>query len=126
MEQTKALNLPVYSYENKTPNLEFVGRGDDLERISASFSITPSNTGRPRICTLIGDGGIGKTEIALRYLFTNMESFRAILWASATNISSLAQRFAAFAVQLGLVDAQNSDQRAGMQSLLKWYITTGK
>ncbi|KAM5350027.1 hypothetical protein ACJ41O_006532 [Fusarium nematophilum] len=49
-----------------------------------------------------GLGGMGKTQIAIRYAFQHRQTYKIVLWAHADGQSKFAEIFSLFADQLGL------------------------
>ncbi|KAF2115388.1 hypothetical protein BDV96DRAFT_687329 [Lophiotrema nucula] len=63
----------------------------------------------PRCFTLHGPGGMGKTQIAARFVSQHKSEFDAVLWVHAENSSKIAQDYREIAVSLGLVDGDSMD-----------------
>ncbi|KAF2788218.1 hypothetical protein K505DRAFT_315276 [Melanomma pulvis-pyrius CBS 109.77] len=79
-------NLPFARLEN------FSGREDILEDVKICLSSTSSEKGRlckRGVVVLQGMGGIGKSQIALEYLYRNIEDYTAVFWIDATNPSTV-------------------------------------
>lgn len=75
-------NLPFTQLEN------FSGREDTLEDMKSLLSSTSPEKGRlceRAVVVLQGMGGIGKSQIALEYLYRNSEDYSAVFWVDATN-----------------------------------------
>ncbi|KAF5686946.1 TPR [Fusarium circinatum] len=58
-----------------------------------------------------GLGGVGKTQIALRFIYDNLESFPAVLWMQSDTHQKLAESFASAAKRLRL-EPENSEKDA--------------
>lgn len=98
-------------------NPEFVGRTELLEEIWRRLD----RTARP--VALVGQGGIGKTEIALEYAFAHLDRYDTVWWFPAEHSSMTRASFRELEGRLGLggrrggaVDAvlnavETSDQR---------------
>lgn len=54
------------------------------------------------IYSICGIGGIGKTELALRYAKLHSAAYDAIFWVGAESVESLRQGFTRIALELGL------------------------
>ncbi|OAL57234.1 hypothetical protein IQ07DRAFT_627111 [Pyrenochaeta sp. DS3sAY3a] len=67
-------------------NLKFVGRHAELQALEDNFS-----AGTPSVQTIIGLGGMGKTELALELAFRIRSTYPdcSVLWLRATNVESL-------------------------------------
>ncbi|KAK0747113.1 hypothetical protein B0T18DRAFT_466791, partial [Schizothecium vesticola] len=89
------------------PHRNFCGRGDELSWIKTAFAQAKKAAGTQRLAVLYGLGGVGKTQIGLRYAFQESSSYRAIFWIDAsTEVSieysfvEIAQRLVDWAVQV--------------------------
>ncbi|KAK2861439.1 hypothetical protein FQN49_004195 [Arthroderma sp. PD_2] len=84
---------PIYSKArvflpwDVTPH--FTGRRDYLQQIHEAFT---GSEGR-RIVVIHGDGGMGKTEVALKYARENEHRYDHVFFANSTNIQSLESDF---------------------------------
>ena len=72
-------------FVNRIENLIFCGREDILNKIKENFD----NDNSPCIQLLYGLGGVGKTQIALKYAFLNRDKYNTVVWINATDISKL-------------------------------------
>jgi KaiC/GvpD/RAD55 family RecA-like ATPase len=79
-----------------------------------------------KVFALCGLGGIGKTQIAIKFAKEHMDSYQVVLFAHADEITSLLEDFSRFAADLGIVDADAPNQQSSSDSLRKWLETTGK
>lgn len=77
-------------------NLAFTGRDYLLDalhdKISSSSKSTP--------VVLHGTGGIGKTEIALEYIYAHQKEFSSVFWVDATTRETTIRGFLAIAFRL--------------------------
>lgn len=99
-EETRqaAMNLPAQ-------NRFFHGREELLALIRERFLAGVHTQG------LFGMGGVGKTQIALRYAHTYADSYEAIWWVSAENKAALQRSAAAFLAAQGcLPKGKNPEQ----------------
>ncbi|KAI1112297.1 hypothetical protein F5Y14DRAFT_422216 [Nemania sp. NC0429] len=88
----------------------FQSREDELRHIDAALyqnSLQIDYLGNPthRTCTITGLGGVGKTELAYRYLTRSRErgDFDASFFVAADTASRLRQQYSQLAINLGLV-----------------------
>ncbi|GAB3727822.1 hypothetical protein GCM10027598_47880 [Amycolatopsis oliviviridis] len=88
-------------------NPRFVGRDPVLAGMRDHLS-----KGRPGLA-LTGMGGIGKTQIALEYLYRHVDDYDAVWWISAADIKSVRESFA----ELGQRLAVGHDARAALRAL---------
>lgn len=103
--------LPCYSMGPYEQNGEFFGRTEVLGMIDQTFfssqeSGMPMDMGSLRSFALCGMGGMGKTQIAVEYMFTRKSRFDAIFWLHADDVNVLAENFAHIASSLGLEPAE--------------------
>lgn len=84
----------------------FVGRDDDLLSIHSHLS-TPG-----RICIVNGQGGVGKTTLALEYFYRYKSVFPLVFWVEANDPAHAEEKYRAMAACLGLADASHVDQGA--------------
>ena len=69
-------------------NRSFVGRKAHLQQIKDQLHSEHSCAGSPpsdRVVILYGLGGMGKTQLALKYAAENAETYSAVLWINASN-----------------------------------------
>ncbi len=82
--------------------------------------------GEQRAYALWGKGGVGKTQIAIKFAFESISLFPYILWARADSKEKLLTSFTEYALELGLVNEQAQDPGLSKDILLHWYATTGE
>lgn len=103
----RAVKLPCYFTGPYTsPNPHFQGRSDTLQMIDRVFRCVP---GAPAVATtsvvgfmVCGLGGVGKTQVAVSYMFSRKECFQAVFWLQADQRGKLDDAFKKIATQLGL------------------------
>jgi hypothetical protein len=81
----------------------FYGRDDILRLIDEALFVSPS-TRSLRSFALYGMGGVGKTQIALKYANASREKFDVILWISAENPVTIWQSFRRISKILDLIE----------------------
>lgn len=83
-------------------NPSFVGREGTLTAIHDVLGPKSPSVGQ-RVFALTGLGGMGKTQTAVEYAFSQMEvTYKIVLWAHADGQSKLSESFSIFASELGL------------------------
>ena len=111
-------NLP------RTQNALFHGREDLLARLESLLKPSDKSTS-PNNVVLYGLGGVGKTQIALQYAWSNITYYDTVLWVSAESSLKLAESYGALAHQLGVPeDLRSSDQLR--ERLKNWLFLTSK
>ena len=95
-------------------NKMFYGREEILEQLDRGLLPNPDQgeKHRPRPVILHGMGGIGKSEIALEFVYSRHNQFDAVFWTRADNSASLEADFAQIAIQLGINDPKGSDNQS--------------
>jgi hypothetical protein len=109
-------------------NLNFVGRGDTLDRIRRSLDPTQDDRHVQRTFALCGLGGVGKTQTAIKYVFNNMSDFEVVLFAHSATKTKLLECFKVFAEELGLLGEgpyEGKDPNLARETLVSWLSQTG-
>ena len=94
--------FPITMIQRKQ-NENFYGRHEELERINRYLD--PRGNKSLRTYTIYGRRGVGKTDIALQYAYTNPSGFEAIFWVQCETSLALRQSFTDMAVELNLPGA---------------------
>lgn len=99
-------------YGMLAPNHGFVGRQDILEQMRLAIAESRlTNSGKP--LALTGIGGMGKTQLMLRYCYLHWNSYRYIFWVDADGEMTAADSFRKFACNLGLGEDELKNKNAG-------------
>jgi hypothetical protein len=117
-----------------TENRRFFGRESVLEDISKTFYQCQSS-GTQGSFVLRGLGGVGKTEIALHFAYTQQNAIKnnpkrrnydAIFWIRADKLELISQAYVDIARRLGIVDRQNdTDSKESQKAVRDWLEITG-
>ncbi|KAM7191785.1 hypothetical protein V8F20_009148 [Naviculisporaceae sp. PSN 640] len=83
-------------------NPQFFSRTAELSRLSSL--LIPNQAGL-LIISIIGEGGIGKTQLALQFAYKHFADYTAIFWARADSTLSLAQSYENIALEIGLTQS---------------------
>ncbi|KAH6989252.1 hypothetical protein BKA56DRAFT_727761 [Ilyonectria sp. MPI-CAGE-AT-0026] len=99
-------------------NPRFVGRVHILDEMERCLRVEKSNKSS---FALYGIGGIGKTQLALRYIYDHLHEFPAVFWMTADSRAKLSQSYVDAAKQLQIEpeDSQR-DPEAVVQTFLSW------
>ncbi|KAJ5186104.1 protein kinase subdomain-containing protein [Penicillium cf. griseofulvum] len=106
----------------------FLGRQDELDDLWQHFQPTQSQS--RKVAILYGLGGIGKTQLAIRFARDHQHDFSAILWLSGKDRGTLFQSFSSYFPRLpehpeipGVVSIEEVEQRA--RNVLQWLAMGG-
>ena len=123
----RPLRRNIYSVPSRTVS-SFIAREGLLSLIGSTLRQMPAkDTGVPRILILHGLGGIGKTQLALKFVEEHRADFSPILWIDAESQDTLRASFERCASDLGLSinrtpgqDVKLGDQPA-VKGVLDWF-----
>jgi hypothetical protein len=87
-------------------NPMFTGRKDFLTTLKRTLYDSAPKKYNHRVA-LYGMGGIGKTQTALEYVYTNRDSYRKIYWITAVDQASLLSGYQKIAIKAGLKNLLN-------------------
>ncbi|KAK3935064.1 tetratricopeptide repeat domain-protein [Diplogelasinospora grovesii] len=124
--------LPCFMVETPVRNKDFFSRQSILDKLDTSLLPTDNSTLlRPenisqKYVVLCGIGGIGKTSIAIEYVFSRREKFDAVFWIRADEPSKLEQDFGRIATELGLQDADEPFNPVICRELAKGWLESPK
>jgi len=106
-------------------NPKFYGRKEELGRILKYLS--PKGGQSYRTYTIYGRRGVGKTEIALQFAYTNPAGYDAIFWIQCETSVSIRQSFTDVAVSLNLPGAdKNGRHEENLLAVKDWLKKTCK
>ena len=89
-------------------------------------TLDPTSSPSLRSLAIYGIGGVGKTQIALQYVYHVRSKFDAVLWISADNQLKMAQDFISIAQHLQIVpnDGSAIDPVSAMMNTKYWLADT--
>ena len=110
--------LPIFMM-SVARNRDFFGRGDYLNMIErAFFDASPSGAASIaseseslKTFSIFGSGGMGKTQLAARFVYKFQDRFDAIFWIHTDKAAKIAEGFGTIAAEFGLVDDDSPDAR---------------
>ena len=120
--------LPCH-FLSRPRNPHFTHRQSILEELDNCLNNArwPVQLKKQAVFSLYGLGGVGKTQIALEYLYSHMEDFPVIFWISAESPSKIAQDIREAIAKLGLISAiSTDDDRTITQTFKNWLQSTCK
>ncbi|PVH74989.1 hypothetical protein DL98DRAFT_518934 [Cadophora sp. DSE1049] len=100
-------------------NKRFFGRQTELRRMAASI-ITSEKV--QKVVVVQGLGGVGKTELALKFIYNHLDDFSAIFWMSADGEGKIAQSY--YEVFRALGFEHTSDQKKAFEDVTRWLSST--
>lgn len=100
-------------------NIYFTGREETLDRLREKLTATDTE-GHPQLYALSGMGGIGKTQIAIEYVYRYGDTYETILWIHADTYQSLLADFVALAHLFDLPEKQDADQHTIIAAIKYW------
>ena len=97
-------------------NSYFTGRQKTIEDIHDALFVGATTSQAQ--CVLYGLGGIGKTQIALEYIYKYHYEYDIIWWLKSENTASLLSDYINLSKQIDI--EENSDQRLAVQKVRHW------
>src|SRR5260370_1288178 len=88
----------------------FTGREDVFTRLRRALQVDNA-TALIQPQSIIGLGGIGKTQTAIEYAYRYHRDYQTVLWARADSPSALTSEFVSLAHLLNLPEKDEQDQR---------------
>src|SRR5215471_8979122 len=122
------LKIQDYEYERLSTgnfivpferNPRFTGRSQFLETLKEKMFDQAPKKYNHRIA-LYGMGGIGKTQTALEYVYTNRLSYARIYWITAVDQASLLSGYQKIAIKAGLKSLFNLKPVEIAEGVLSW------
>ena len=126
----KEVNLPCRISPYSSRNLDFRGREQELKTIHEALcpasnldsgSIGPAGQ-TLKTFVIHGPAGIGKTQLAVEYMFTYWDTFDAIFYLSASQPDKLLAGYTQIALKLGLELRDTTDDQAASRELVKAWL----
>lgn len=106
-------------------NTKFYGRQLELEKVSECLK--PTGQGTLRTHTIYGRRGVGKTQIALQFVYTNSHTYDALFWIQCDTSVTIRRSFGEIAVALNIPAADRSGRdEDNLVAVQKWLKKTSK
>jgi tetratricopeptide (TPR) repeat protein len=115
-QQTRIENRFIVPYQQ---NFRFTGRKAFMETLKERLFVQVQKQYNHRVA-LYGMGGVGKTQIALEYVYSHEASYERIYWISAVDQASLLSGYRQIAEEVGIVVAETSNLIDTAKSVILW------
>ena len=99
------------------PNPFFTGRQGVLGDLRSAFLAEET---KPKKQVLIGQPGIGKTQVAVEYVYRYSKEYQAILWVTAATRDTLISDYARLAAILDLSEKDDPDKQRIIDGVKQW------
>ena len=104
--EERLISVDIKTNLKSLRNNRFTGRVKHIEKLrQALISINKAVLTQ----VIIGAGGVGKTQIALEYLFMYWSCYETIWWINAETITSVSNEYRNFAITKELIHKDNYD-----------------
>jgi tetratricopeptide (TPR) repeat protein len=114
--------LPVIWNIPYPRNPFFLGRESELAQVRHRLlGGQPTALSQPQ--AISGLGGIGKTQLALEYVYRYHQDYQAVLWARAESMEALISSYVAIASLLQLPEREAKEQEIIVQAVKIWLQT---
>ena len=116
LEDIRKLLPPVWNVSHhRNPN--FTGREDILSELRLALA-----SGEPAAWkqAAFGMGGVGKTQLALEYIYRHKPDYRVIWWIHSEEPSAMAADYASLADDLDLPEKDSTDQSEAVRAVKRW------
>lgn len=98
-------------------NKYFTGRADFLNHIKNNFSQNNEHS----LCQILtGIGGVGKSQIALEYVYSNGFEYDFVWWIEAEDPKVITAGYKDFAYKMGFIEDDVEDSEKIMSSINSW------
>ena len=109
----KISNIP----HSKNPN--FTGRVDLLEKLHQALA-SGERAAFTQTQAITGLGGVGKTQLALKYSYRHLDDYQVIWWIRSEEPPTLAADYADLATRLDLPQKIDEDQGIKIEAVKRW------
>jgi len=90
--------------------------------------VVPHRKSRLSISSIIGEGGVGKSQLALQFAYLHLNDFSAIFWVTADAKFKISQAYEDIAVEVGLTTPSTAQRSLDsiVDTTRRWLKSTGK
>jgi tetratricopeptide (TPR) repeat protein len=98
-------------------NPDFIGREEQLANLKTNLS-----SGKPAalVQVIYGLGGVGKTQLALEYVYRNAAEYDIVWWVRSEDPAILAADYASLAEALDLPEKKATNQQVLIKAVKNW------
>jgi tetratricopeptide (TPR) repeat protein len=101
-------------------NINFTGRKDDLDKLKTRFSqLNPQQNRTLAITACHGLGGIGKSQLAIEFIYQHLENYHMICWILAEDSRKVKKSYRELAKDLKLYTASNKSKEV-IRMIKRW------
>ncbi|NAT10664.1 hypothetical protein C4E22_03830 [ANME-1 cluster archaeon AG-394-G06] len=114
--EIRKLLPPIWNIsQHRNPN--FTGRESILKALRlALISEEPAAWKQ----AITGMGGVGKTQLAVEYIYRHKTEYRVIWWVRSEELATMAADYASLAVDLNLPEKDSTDQTEIARAVKRW------
>jgi hypothetical protein len=103
----------------------FFGREVDLTLLE--HHLIHDHGSHQKSLAIVGLGGVGKTQLAVEFVWKHADEFEAVLWLQADSPQKIEQGFVQFARKLGLSDQTDTQEDSQIaRKAVDWFSLTGE
>jgi tetratricopeptide (TPR) repeat protein len=116
LDEIRKLLPPIWNIsQHRNPN--FTGRDGILKELGLALT-----SGEPAAWkqAITGMGGVGKTQLAVEYIYRHMADYRVIWWILSEEPTTMAADYASLAVDLNLPEKESTDQTEISKAVKRW------
>jgi len=100
-------------------NKFFVGRENVFDKIREGFK-NGDNLSLSQSQTIVGMGGLGKTQTALEYAHRDAAKYNLIWWVQAETEIDVINAYRRFAIKMNLINRDEQDNELIIEKVLEW------
>ncbi len=116
LDEVNKLLPPIWNVPH-IRNTHFTGREDILSELRAALTSREPAAWKQAVT---GMGGVGKTQIALEYIYRHMAEYQIIWWIRSEELATIASDYANLAEPLGLPEKDSIDQTEIVKAVKSW------
>ncbi|KAF5437924.1 Tetratricopeptide repeat-containing protein, partial [Candidatus Methanophagaceae archaeon] len=116
LDEIRKLLPPIWNIsQHRNPN--FTGREGILKELRLALISGEPATWKQAIT---GMGGVGKTQLAVEYIYRHKTEYRVIWWIRSEEPATMAADYASLAVDLNLPEKESTDQTEIAKAVKRW------